>query len=74
MNEQHVPRTAEPIACTDRMPTEREHILMWETPSLRWSVGWWLPEFDGWVNRDDREYNIRRHQVSHWMPLPEPVR
>lgn len=64
----------QPIPCSERMPTEREYVLMWETPSLRWSIGCWIPEHDGWVNRDDRDYSIRPHQVSHWMPLPESIR
>lgn len=60
-----------PFACKDRMPTEREHVLMWEVPSLRWSVGYWLPEYQQWVNRDDGEYAIHPHQVSHWLPMPD---
>lgn len=62
----------QPIACVNRMPTEREYVLMWEAPSLRWSVGCWWPEYQQWGNRDDREYAIHPNQVSHWMPLPEP--
>jgi hypothetical protein len=62
------------IPCSERMPTPREYVLMWETPSLRWSVGDWMPEYQQWSNRDDREYAIHPHQVSHWMPLPEPIR
>lgn len=62
-----------PIACSDRMPTEREHVLMWETPSLRWSVGSWCPKWQQWSNRDDPEYAIHPDQVSHWMPLPDPL-
>jgi hypothetical protein len=62
----------QPTACADRMPTEREYVLMWEVPSLHWSVGCWWSEYKQWSNRDDCEYAIHPHQVSHWMPLPEP--
>lgn len=59
------------IPCSERMPPSREYVLMWETPSLRWSVGDWMPEYQQWSNRDDREYAIHPHQVSHWLPLPD---
>lgn len=60
----------QPIACSEQMPPEREYVLMWETPSLRWSVGSWASEWQQWSNRDDPEYAIHPHQVSHWIPLP----
>lgn len=60
-----------PIPCSERMPPEREYVLMWETPSLRWSVGNWCSHYQQWSNRDDKEYAIHPHQVSHWMPLPD---
>lgn len=62
-----------PVPCSDRMPPEHEYVLMWETPSLHWSVGCWFPEYQQWGNRDDREYPIHANQVSHWMPLPDAI-
>lgn len=55
------------------MPEPGRNVLMWEETidGGRWSVGDWDPRFQQWSNRDDPEYAIPPHRVTHWIPLPE---
>ena len=57
------------IACKDQMPRHNQEVLtnFCNTHSLLY----WDEEYEVWLHYCDDEFEANKHEVTHWLPLPE---
>ena len=57
------------IECKDQMPEHNQQVVtnFFET----YVVVYWDEEKQSWLSYCDDEFAARKHEVTHWLPLPE---